>query len=214
MLSHHPDVVQHMIDCTTTMLNTFDFDGITWDELKTLHETDYHPLALELGGGKPPTREQQIQATLDVFAKCNEAARAIKPDIHIISFIYAQMGDEYLIPWSKTPGFDQIGPDGKVFRTEDYNKAPEDNKVLIEHGPRFLEAAKAAGRGSFALIETQFDTVDRKDTLMKRLPEFLTMGYEHIAAYYRPLVREPEAECTEELSLILRDWRRGKDFSA
>ncbi len=35
------------------------FDGITWDELKTLHETDYYPLAIEQFG-RPVSGKAQI----------------------------------------------------------------------------------------------------------------------------------------------------------
>jgi hypothetical protein len=200
---HHPDVQAHMVTCVERMFETFDFDGITWDELKTLHETDYHPIAIETFGG-PVSGEKQIQASLDVFAACNRTARQIKPDVRIVSFLYAELPDDIIVPWAGTEGFDDIGPDGKVARGEDLQTP----KVLIDNMPRFIDAAKTHGKRSFCLIETQNFDKHHADVTLQRLPEFLTQPVEHIAVYYQPLVKEPAAQITEQIGPILRDWRR------
>ncbi|MFW6061611.1 MAG: hypothetical protein ACOC93_02265, partial [Planctomycetota bacterium] len=165
--------------------------------------TDYHPIAIEKFGG-PVSGEKQIQATLDVFAACNRKAREIKPDLRIVSFLYAELPDEIIRPWAGTEGFDDIGPDGKVARGEDL----ETPKVLIDNMPRFIAAAKEHGKRSFCLIETQSFDVRHAEITLKRLPEFLTQPVEHIAVYYQPLVQEPAAQITEQIGPILRDWRR------
>jgi hypothetical protein len=199
---HHPDVRAHMLECVERMLGTFDMDGITWDELKTLHEADYHPLAVESFGG-PAAGETQIRATLDLFAACNRRAREMKPDLRIVSFLYAQLPDEIIRPWAATDGFDDIGPDGKVARGEDLDSP----KVLIDNVPRFIAAARANGKRSFALIETQNLDVRAAKITLKRLPEFLELGAEHVAVYYHPLVDEPAADVTDRIGPALRDWR-------
>jgi hypothetical protein len=202
---HHPDVQAHMVQCVETMLTTFDFDGITWDELKTLHETDYHPLAIG-EYGHPVSGMEQVQATLDIFAACNRKAREIKPDLRIISFLYAFLEDDIVKPWASTEGLDDIGPDGHVSRSTDPGK--HNSKFLLDEQERFNRIAAEYGKTSFALIETQGATVENAQTTLKRLPEYLAMAPEHIAVYYQPLVEEPEAQITEELGDILRDWRR------
>ena len=201
---HHPDVQDHMVTCVENMLNTFDFDGITWDELKTLHETDYHPKAIEKYG-KPVSGPEQIKATLDIFARCNRRARELKPNLRINSFLYAFLDDAVVDVWASTEGFDDIGPDGHVARKGDPGKS--NSKYLVDEQERFNKAAKAHGRRSFALIETQDASMDNAETTMKRLPEYLTMAPDHIAVYYRPLVDVPEAEITDKIGPILKEWR-------
>lgn len=206
---HHPDVRDYMIDCTKRMMELYGFDGITWDELKTLHETDYHPIALEKFGG-PVSGEKQIEATLEIFEACNQMAKSINSKVRIVSFLYAHLDDAYMRPWAAVPGFDEIGPDGDCARGEDEGRPPESNKVLIDHSPRFIEAAAENGKGTFALIETQFSTRERKKRTLMRLDEFLSLGINHIATYYRPLTREDDADPTDEISQRLRDWRSGQ----
>lgn len=201
---HHPDVQAHMVQCIETMLTTFDFDGITWDELKTLHETDHHPLALKRYG-HPVSGPEQVQASLDIFARCNRRARELKPSLRIISFLYAFLEDHLVEPWATTEGFDDIGPDGHVASKGDPGK--HHSKFLLDDQERFNRIAAAHGRRSFALIETQGATLATAQNTLQRLPKYLTMAPEHIAVYYRPLVDEPAAEITDQIGPILRDWR-------
>ena len=203
---HHPDVQAHMITCVENMLNTFDFDGITWDELKSLHETDYSPVAIEKYG-HPVSGQEQIQATLDVFAACNRRARELKSDLRIISFLYAFLEDSIVKPWASMEGLDDIGPDGHVARQGDPGK--HNTKFLLEDQERFNRIAAEFGKTSFALIETQGATAENAQTTLARMPEYLEMAPEHIAVYYQPLVREPEAQITEEMGDILKAWREG-----
>ena len=186
-----------------------DFDAIIWDELKTLHETDYHPHALAANNGQAPGRAQQIEQNLSIFAACNAAAKAIKPDLTITSFLYAQLEDDIVEPWAETPGFDEIGLDGHTWRGEVFNHAPHENKSLNDHAERFVEIAKNHDKRSFALIETQGFNRAKAEACLAGLPEFLTMGIDHIACYYHPLVREPAGEITEQVGPLLRDWRNG-----
>jgi hypothetical protein len=201
---HHPDVRAHMVGCVERMLSTWDLDGITWDELKTLHCTDRHPAATERFGG-PAAARAQIDATLEVFAACNRAARAVRPDLRIVSFIYAHLPDEVVVPWAATAGFDDVGPDGKLARRSDLGET----KVLLDNLPRFMTAARAAGRRSFCLIETQDADVRAAELALTGLPELLALGVEHVAVYYHPLVNEPAAQITDRIGPPLRDWRRG-----
>jgi len=212
---HHPDVQKYMVTCVERMLEYFDFDGITWDELKTMHETDYHPIALEKFGG-PVSGDRQIHASLDVFAQCNKRARELKPDLRIVSFVYAQLPNEIIEPWAAVEGFDDIGPDGRVARKGDLKPTidPEGRewhpeKLLLEHMPRHIEVAKKTGRRSFVLIETQDADLHEAEVTLKRLPEFLELPLEHVCCYYQPLVEEPAAQITEQVGPMLRDWRRG-----
>lgn len=205
---HHPDVVAHMVACTERILKTWDLDGIMWDELKTLHETDHHPLALRACGG-PARGEAQVAASLRVFAACNRAARALKPSLRICSFLYAFLKDAIIAPWAATEGFDDIGLDGKLGRCGDFDFPPQCNKVLLDNAPRFIAAAKANGRRSFALIETQDLSAAHAETTLRRLPELLPLGLDHLSVYYHPLVNEPAAQITDRIGPPLAAWRRG-----
>lgn len=206
---HHPDVKAHMIACVERMLQTWDLDGIMWDELKTLHETDHHPLAIKKFGG-PASGMAQVDASLQIFAECNRAARAIKPNLRICSFLYAYLEDSIVAPWAATEGFDDIGLDGKCGWAADYGMKPPYEKVLLQHAPRFIAAAKANGRRSFALIETQSFSVANAEMTLRRLPELLALPLDHLSVYYHPLVDEPTAQITDRIGPPLRDWRRGK----
>lgn len=206
---HHPDVKAHMLSCTERILRTWDLDGIIWDELKTLHETDYHPLALERFGG-PVSGSAQIQASLEIFAACNQRARAIKPDIRISSFLYAHLPDDLIQTWAATPGFDDVGLDGKCWWAADESGPDAEIKVLLDHAPRFIEAARQNGRRSLALIETQNLNTIRAERTLKRLPELLRYPLEHLLVYYHPLVKEAAAQITERIVPPLAAWRQNQ----
>jgi 1,4-alpha-glucan branching enzyme len=209
---HHPDVRNHMIESTTRMLETFEFDGITWDELKTLHETDHHPLAVQTHGA-PVSGAPQIKANLDLFAACNMAARAVRSDLRIVSFVYADLADDIVREWARTDGFDEIGPDGRCAWKGD--PGVPHTKTLLDNVPRFVDAARAANRGTFALVETQQGSwnpepgegIAQAETTIRRLPELLELEIDHVATYFRPLVDAPEAEITDTIGPILKDWR-------
>jgi len=203
---HHPDVRAYAIAKTEEILRTWDLDGIVWDELKTLTETDHHPLALEACAG-PAEGAAQIAATCELFAACNRAARAVQPDLHICSFIYAHFDDAILEPWSATEGFDDVGCDGKVWRAED--SASVGPKLLLEHAPRYVARAKDLGRRSLALIETQSLDAAQAALTLERLDELLAMGLDHLMVYYQPLVKEPAAQITGRIAPRLGAWRRG-----
>lgn len=201
---HHPDVKVHMVKCIENMLTAFEFDGITWDELKTLHETDYHPMAIEKHGG-PVSGKPQIEATLDIFTACNQRARELKDGLRIISFIYAFLEDEVAQPWAALAELDDIGPDGHVAREGD--PGVHHHKFLLDEQERFNRIAEENGKCSFALVETQSATLETAQNSMRRLPEYLTMAPDHIAVYYQPLVKHPDAQITDQIGPILRDWR-------
>ena len=203
---HHPDVLDYMVAATERMLRTWELDGIVWDELKTLHETDHHPLALKAFGG-PAAGRVQIDASLAIFAACNRQARAAGRDLRICSFLYAHLGDEIVQPWSRTEGFDDVGLDGRCWRADDDASTP---KLLLEHAPRFAAHARAAGRRCLVLIETQhLDAAGARRTLA-RLPDLLAMGLDHLLVYYHPLVEQPEAQITDAVAPLLAAWRRGR----
>ena len=83
--------------------------GLSRDELKTLQAVDHHPHAIAANNGLPGQGMSMIDATLSIFADCNQAARAITPHVHIISFIYSHLPDDVVAPWAATPGLMKLG---------------------------------------------------------------------------------------------------------
>lgn len=207
---HHPDVTAHMLACTERALTTWELDGLIWDELKTLHEVDHHPLALARFGG-PAQGHAQIDATLDLFAACNRRARAINPDLRIATFLYAHLPNAIVAPWAAAEGFDDVGLDGKCWWAADVGGAPETSKVLLDHAPRFIEAAHRHDRRALALIETQSLTAAEAARTLRRLDDLLALPLDHLLVYYHPLVRDPAAQITGRIVPRLAAWRRGEN---
>ena len=210
---HHVDVVTHMEECTLKMLQEYEFDGIVWDEVKTLWNefrqeelVDYHPAAIE-NLGEPASGEEQRQASFEVLARCNRTARDYQDDLRIVGFVYANLADEIVEPWARTDGFDEVGPDGRPGFDEDYPTVA--GKTLLSNADRFLSHAASAGRRSFALLETQFFDGNEARVAVDRAEQICEAGFDHLSVYYHPMVEEAEGEVTETLARILGEWRRG-----
>lgn len=210
---HHPDVVERMVHLTIETLTQFEVDGLVWDEMKTMWNefrnealVDHNPKAIERFG-KPAAGDVQRQATFDVFAECNRAARSQKPDVRIVGFVYAYLEDEIVVPWSRIEGFDEIGPDGRPWYTDDFPGSHA--KTILSNAERFVTHARSAGKRSFALIETQLMKAEGGGMAVKRIDEVCAAGFDHLSVYYHPLVSEAEAEVTDELAEALGAWRTG-----
>jgi hypothetical protein len=209
---HHPDVVERMIHLTLETITQYEVDGLVWDEMKTMWNeyrneplVDHNPKAIEKWG-EPPAGEVQRQATFDVFAQCNKAARAQQSDIRIVGFVYAYLEDDIVVPWSLVEGFDEIGPDGRPWFTEDFEGTHR--KTLLSNSQRFIRHATNAGKRSFALIETQLMRQDGAEMALRRIDEVCDAGFDHLSVYFHPLVADKSAEITAQLARPLGAWRK------
>jgi len=204
-----PEIKEHMVRCTERILDQFDVDALLWDEVKYFDYADHHPEALKQFGG-PLKGEQMAHAAMDILSACNDAARAKRPGIPITSFVYARTEDWAVDIWAEKGGFDEIGLDGRPGTAEDFAEdgVPHE-KCILSNADRFLDAAERNECRSYALLETQNLNAKEAQITMKRLPEIIAKGFDHLSIYYHPLVDDPAAEISEEASQLLSAWRHG-----
>ena len=192
------------------MYKNWRFDGIIWDELKSLGEEDHHPEALERFGGVP-SEEQQVAATVEFFGDINTHARGHKADTIISCFIYAHhFSDAVVSACSRIEGQDYFGLDGHCW-PESAGKKGESNKNLIDWTPRYVAANQEAGIGTMALIESQGQNDEQLHRSIQYMPQFLAMGVDHIMYYYYgAAAASPEGAkgYMDSLGPMIRDWRR------
>ena len=86
----------------------------------------------------------------------------MKPDIRIVSFLYAELPDTIIRPWAATEGFDEIGPDGKVEITIDTRLAKElhgdtDHRYEITAEVTDQSRRTITGQGSVLVTREPFE---------------------------------------------------------
>ncbi len=204
---YHPDVLSFYIECVEKIFTQLPVDGIIWDELKTLHEEDHHPLAIDACGG-PSRGAPQIDATVEFFNKVNQHARQVKPDARLSCFLYAYLDQAIVGATAAMAELDDFGLDGRCWPEEQVPEGAERwNKRLHTDLPRFAAAARTHGRHPLALIETQNLRQPEAAATLAHLPDLLEMDIDHLLCYYHPLVAEVDAQITDQVGPMLRAWR-------
>jgi hypothetical protein len=182
---HHPDTEKFYQECLRTVLQ-FDIDGIVWDEVKSLHLRDHHPLALQALGPNAP-QERHIDAVADFFQRVTAYARTLRAGLQTTLFLYGNLQDYAVTRFAQIAALDYFGCDGRPFNREDAQSViglEGSLNLLLPHGQRFLTAARAQGKGGFLLIENMGLPATAIAVVDRRMPEVLAMRAEHLAYYY------------------------------
>jgi len=196
---HHPATYEFFCETLDTLFKIVDVNGIIWDEPKILHDSDYSEAARNALGDEGLKEEQaQADAVARFFGKISAYALSRRPELRTCMFTYAHVGQETIDRCAAIPELTDFGCDGRPYRAED--GGGNDNtdgegatKLLCDHGPAFVEAAKRNGKRPLFLIENHALANEDLPKMDERLPEVLSLGAEHMIYYYPRSLEDPDA---------------------
>lgn len=189
---HHPATFAFYAAALEKLLH-WPFAGIVWDEPKILHVWDRSPAglaALERCRARDGFDESHWPADslADFLDRAGHHARTIRLDLKISLFMYASIDGYPIERCARMAALDYLGCDGRPWSLADDapDGADERTKTLIDQGPRFLAAARAAGKGGLFLVENHNMDSGCLELMDRRLPDVLAMAPEQLIYYYYP----------------------------
>jgi hypothetical protein len=198
---YDPETQAFFLDAVERLLKQWPVRGIVWDEIKVLHEEDHSRHAIR-ALGEPARGPTQIRHTVDFFRRANRHARAIRPDLVLSCFVYAQLPAEILNACATMAGLDYFGIDGRCWPSRRRHA-----KVLFGNMNRAAAACRKTGVGTLALVETQNQKPGEADRTVRCLPAFLRYPVDHLLYYYHGASRVDEDRCMNGMAPLLKAWR-------
>ncbi|MCC5831358.1 MAG: hypothetical protein JJU36_18115 [Phycisphaeraceae bacterium] len=213
---HHPAVFEFFCSSLDVLLDRWPVAGIIWDEPKTLHIRDYSPSARAALGERIDDPAAQLAAQAGFFGRVNGHARAQRGDLRTALFIFGHSDAARIAACAAIQPLDEFGLDGRPWwradgGMDDNGSGGPPSKWLLDQGPAFIEAARSAGKRSYALLENHALPASCHELIDRRLPEVLAMDWDHLAYYYYPRsCQDPDGA----MALIGRHLKRLGDRSS
>lgn len=165
--------------------------GVIWDEPKTLQMKDYSKYAVAEMGKNIENTTAQLKAQAGFFGQLNKTVHRIRPGSKTMAFVYSSLPDEVLDAMGSVDELDIFGCDGRPWAKADQGPGDSDpltpaTKLLLDHGPRFINAANRYQRQSMALIENHALPDSALPLMERRLPKIIKMGWDWLFYYYFP----------------------------
>jgi hypothetical protein len=185
---HHPACRAFFVEALETMLTQWPIAGVVWDEVKNLDAIDHSTPAKKRLGDQCGQRSAQVNATVAFFGDMNRHIKSLRPEAVTTLFLYAHCQGEEVPGFAATPKLDYFGCDGRPWSIADGGTTEDGagQKCLLDHGPRFLEAARRGGTAGFLLIENHNLASADLELVDRRLGDVLSLAAEHVAFYYYP----------------------------
>lgn len=198
---------EFFFDAMRRLLTQWPFAAVTWDEPKCLHRVDYAPAA-RAQLGDTPDEAAYLRGVAQFFEDAGIAAREISPDVQLSLFLMANARPLQVEILSAIPTLNYFGCDGRPWHQSDGGQLEAPRKTLLDQAPRFLEAARANGKGGLILIENHnMPSVDI-ERMDKGLPQVLDLGAEQIIYYYFPRNLDDPERAMEVLARHLKSQAR------
>lgn len=203
---YHPAVADWFVEQVGIMIRDWPVDGIIWDEPKSTYWQDFAPRALD----QNPTGDfrHYMRDFAAFFGGVNLRLRTLRPDLTLIHFDEACRNDIVVEESARIAGLDYFGADGRPWVCADPSRA-RSTKVLPDYGERFLRAARAEGKHTFALLENQRLTVEETAWMERDLPRVLALDIDYLAYYYYRAEAATAARNMELMRTHLAPWRQG-----
>ncbi len=183
----HPATMEYLQRCLDRVLD-LPVAGLIWDEPKPLVHPDFSDAA-KAALDDPSDAAAQLAGVADFFDRAGAYAKARRPDLDVVMFLYEWFEDAVLARCARIASLDTFGCDGRPWSKEENEalKGPmRQPKTLLPGLDRFNAAARAAGKKSFVLVETQAIPEASYEVVDRRLPEVLAKGSDHVSYYYYP----------------------------
>ena len=167
-----------------TLLRDYPLDGIIWDEPKSEQLVSLHPETIARFG-PTPTPEQMEDGFVEFLDDLTAHCLAINPKLDITLFNQTST-DRFTQASCAIPGLRYAGYDGNLCRQSFFHETPKWEKYRIESvWERTQRECKAAGKGTFALIENMLMPIAAMPEYEANLDAYLqTHRPDHLSLYY------------------------------
>lgn len=190
---YHPEVKDYFIRMVKRMIDTWDVDGIIWDEPKsTVPEwQDYSELALR--NNPEASFVKYMEDFAAFFSDINKEIKKQKPEIQIVHFDEACRNDTVINVSATINHLDFYGTDGKPYPSKlsphEGNRA---TKVLPVYGEKYLKAARKNGVKTMMLVENQRLSKQEVEWMDQTFPRILKMDVDLLVYYYYGFFNEAQ----------------------
>lgn len=192
---YHPEVKEYFVDIVGRMTDSFNIDGIIWDEPKsTVPEwQDHSKLALE---NNPDTSfVKYMHDFADFFSEVNAKIKAKKPDLTIVHFDEACRDDTVIEVSATIQHLDYFGADGKPYPSKySPHTGNRATKVLPHYGEKYLKAGRKNGLRTMMLVENQLLSHEEVKRMEDTFPQILEMDVDLLIYYYYGFFNEAQDE--------------------
>jgi len=190
---YHPEVQAYFIRMVKRMIESWDLDGIIWDEPKsTVPEWQDHS-ALALKENPDASFVKYMEDFAAFFSRINREIKALQPDLQIVHFDEACRNDTVVEVAASIEHLDYYGSDGKPYPIQCSphvgNRAA---KVLPFYGERYLDAARKKGLKTMMLVENQRLSMEEVACMEETLPAILEMDLDMLIYYYYGFFNEAQ----------------------
>lgn len=182
---YHPEVKEYFLDMVTKMIDTWDIDGIIWDEPKsTVPEwQDHSDLALK--NNPDASFLTYMKDFAGFFSDINEEIKKQKPELQIVHFDEACRNDTVISVSATIKHLDFYGTDRKPYPTElSTHEGNRATKVLPVYGEKYLKAARKNGLKTMMLVENQRLSKEEVEWMDEAFPQILKMDVDLLIYYY------------------------------
>lgn len=167
------------------MAESFDIDGIIWDEPKGVDTICMHPATLARFGPNP-TREDMYKSSLDYLTRLTATAKRIRPELNFTIFNMPGTPSEFTAACGRIPGIDYTGFDGTCCEQSFFHEPPRRFKPTVRQmWARTCREAAGSRTGTFALIENMLipdsELAAYEEELAATLRE---VSPDHLSCYY------------------------------
>lgn len=202
---HHPDTQAFFIDSLQQCFDLWPISGIIWDEPKGINVVDYSDSAVTAfneQGWDIHDAAQHETAAINFFDTITAPFYAKYPDCHMGLFTFGWETDARAEKFSALANLHAVGCDGRPWprgmgsTDSGISTGPTGGagKSLIDDGPRFVQAARAAGKDPLFLIENHAVKAGDLALLERYLPAVMQQDIGHLIYYYYPR----SCECPDE----------------
>jgi hypothetical protein len=203
----HRDTFAFFREYLERMLEVVPFDGLFWNEPKTLEIPDRSPMAVawfrEQGKDIHDIHEH-VRAHAEFFGRLNLELRKLLPGIDLCCFLMPKTLT-FAPYFAAMPELNTFGCDGRAWRkTDETSPLAYKGKCLPDLAGPYIELARKHGLKTLGFIEN-IDVPDAYlDVLDRGLPQTLAMGFDHVLYYYYGRSVESPDRCMEIMFRHLR----------
>ncbi len=173
----HPKVAEHIRSSLTQLFETFNFDGLIWDEPHS--RACYCEKCTSLNPTADPLWPHRQCA--DFLDEMSAYAKSLREDL-VVSVFAQPDQDELLDALLDTRHIEFVGSDGHV-RSPDH-QMHRMKGTIHEAYEKFMPRIRAAGKKSFFLLEAQRHRDADLENYLQNLEKAFSYPMDHLMYYY------------------------------
>lgn len=168
-----------------TLVTEYAIDGIVWDEPKAPVLVSHHSATIAKYGPEP-TEENMAESFCEFLAELTTYCHELNPNLVQTLFCQKTEPEFFTQMVSKTPYIDYFGYDGNLAKQRVFKEPIHEAKYRIEDvWDRTVSECEAAGKKTFALVESMFMPREEHENFEKAFDNYLTNYHpEHLSVYF------------------------------